>query len=84
MRTIKSEKGQALIVIALAAVVLFSFAALAIDGSMAFSDRRKAQTPQILPCWLVRSPIHEATTLTQQRKTALHQTVMMTMAQQMM
>ena len=43
MRTIKSEKGQALIVIALAAVVLFSFAALAIDGSMAFSDRRKAQ-----------------------------------------
>ena len=38
-----SEKGQALIVIALAATVLFSFAALAIDGSMVFSDKRHAQ-----------------------------------------
>jgi hypothetical protein len=38
-----TEKGQALIIIALAAVVLFGFAALAIDGSMAFSDRRHAQ-----------------------------------------
>jgi hypothetical protein len=37
------EKGQALIVIALAAAVLFGFAALAIDGSMVFSDRRHAQ-----------------------------------------
>ena len=38
-----TENGQALIIIALAAVVLFGFAALAIDGSMAFSDRRHAQ-----------------------------------------
>src|SRR5260221_4955116 len=38
-----NEKGQALIVVALAAMVLFGFAALAIDGSMAFSDRRHAQ-----------------------------------------
>ena len=38
-----SEKGQALVIIALAAVVLFGFAALAIDGSMAFSDKRHAQ-----------------------------------------
>src|SRR5215204_1610227 len=38
-----TEKGQALIVVALAGIVLFGFAALAIDGSMAFSDRRKAQ-----------------------------------------
>lgn len=38
-----TEKGQALIVIALAAVVLFGFAALAIDGSAAFSDKRHAQ-----------------------------------------
>ena len=38
-----TEKGQALIIIALAAVVLFGFAALAIDGSTAFSDRRHAQ-----------------------------------------
>ena len=38
-----SEKGQALIVIAFAAIVLFSFAALAIDGSRVFSDKRHAQ-----------------------------------------
>jgi hypothetical protein len=38
-----SEKGQALIMIALAAVVLFGFAALSIDGSRAFSDKRNAQ-----------------------------------------
>lgn len=39
----KSEKGQALVLIALAAVGLFAFAALAIDGSRVFSDRRHAQ-----------------------------------------
>src|SRR3990172_6590357 len=39
----KSEKGQALILIALAAVGLFAFTALAIDGGMVFSDRRHAQ-----------------------------------------
>src|SRR5258707_8537905 len=38
-----SEGGQALVVIALAAVVLFGFVALAIDGSAKFSDRRHAQ-----------------------------------------
>ena len=38
-----TEKGQALVIIALAAVVLFGFAALAIDGSMVFSDKRHAQ-----------------------------------------
>jgi Putative Flp pilus-assembly TadE/G-like len=38
-----SEKGQALIMIALTAIGLFAFAALAIDGSMAFSDERHAQ-----------------------------------------
>ena len=38
-----SEKGQALILIALAAVGLFGFAALAIDGSRTFSDKRHAQ-----------------------------------------
>ena len=44
MRSIKvSEKGQALVVIALASVVLIGFAALAIDGSAKFSDRRHAQ-----------------------------------------
>jgi hypothetical protein len=45
MKSIKisTERGQALIVIALAAVVLFGFVALAIDGSAKFSDRRHAQ-----------------------------------------
>ena len=38
-----SERGQALVIIALAAVVLFGFTALAIDGSAKFSDRRHAQ-----------------------------------------
>src|SRR5688500_9324893 len=38
-----SEKGQALIIITLAAIMLFGFAALAIDGSMVFSDKRHAQ-----------------------------------------
>jgi Flp pilus assembly protein TadG len=38
-----NEKGQALIVVAFAAIGLFAFAALAIDGSMVFSDRRHAQ-----------------------------------------
>jgi len=37
------EKGQALILIALAAVGLFAFAALAIDGSRLYSDKRHAQ-----------------------------------------
>jgi len=39
----KSEKGQALVIIALAAVGLFAFTALAIDGTRVFSDRRHAQ-----------------------------------------
>src|SRR5215510_5724948 len=39
----KSEKGQALVLIALAAVGLFGFAALSIDGGMVFSDKRHAQ-----------------------------------------
>ncbi len=39
----KSEKGQALILIALAAIGLFAFAALAIDGSRVYSAKRQAQ-----------------------------------------
>jgi hypothetical protein len=38
-----AQSGQALILIALAAVGLFGIAALAIDGSIKFSDRRQAQ-----------------------------------------
>ena len=43
MITKASEKGQALVLITLAAIGLFAFAALAIDGSAVFSDRRHAQ-----------------------------------------
>jgi Flp pilus assembly protein TadG len=44
MRSIKvSEKGQALVVIALSAVVLIGFVALTVDGGAKFSDRRHAQ-----------------------------------------
>jgi len=43
MQNYSSEKGQALIIITLAATILFGFAALAIDGSMVFSDKRHAQ-----------------------------------------
>jgi Flp pilus assembly protein TadG len=44
MKSIRSfEKGQALVVIALAAVALFGFVALAIDGTAKFADRRNAQ-----------------------------------------
>jgi Flp pilus assembly protein TadG len=39
----KSEKGQALVLIAFAAVGLFAFTALSIDGGRVFSDRRHAQ-----------------------------------------
>src|SRR5690349_12336352 len=38
-----SQSGQALVIIALAAIGLFAFTALAIDGSAIFSDRRHAQ-----------------------------------------
>jgi hypothetical protein len=38
-----TERGQALVMIVLAAIGLFAFAALAIDGSAVFSDRRHAQ-----------------------------------------
>jgi len=38
-----TERGQALVVIVLSALVLFGFVALAIDGSAKFSDRRHAQ-----------------------------------------
>ncbi|MDQ3007051.1 MAG: pilus assembly protein TadG-related protein, partial [Chloroflexota bacterium] len=39
----KSEKGQALVLIAFAAVGLFAFTALSVDGGRVFSDRRHAQ-----------------------------------------
>lgn len=39
----KGQRGQALILIAFAAIGLFAFSALAIDGSRAFSNKRHAQ-----------------------------------------
>src|SRR5512139_2913082 len=39
----KGQRGQALILIALAAIGLFAFSALAIDGSRQFSNKRNAQ-----------------------------------------
>src|SRR5688500_7751299 len=38
-----TERGQALVIFALAAIGLFAIAGLAIDGSAKFSDRRHAQ-----------------------------------------
>lgn len=38
-----SEKGQALVLIVLAMIVLLGFTALAVDGSMIYADRRYAQ-----------------------------------------
>jgi len=43
MKSKMQEKGQALIIIALAAIGLFAFTALAIDGTRGFSDKRHAQ-----------------------------------------
>ncbi|MEO5886800.1 MAG: Tad domain-containing protein [Anaerolineales bacterium] len=43
MYTYKSDRGQALVVIALAAVGLIGIVALVVDGGQAFADRRKAQ-----------------------------------------
>ena len=43
MKPKSQERGQALILIAFAAIGLFAFTALAIDGSRVFSDRRHAQ-----------------------------------------
>ena len=43
MNNFKTERGQAIVLIALAIVGLVGFTALAIDGGNAFSDRRHAQ-----------------------------------------
>jgi Flp pilus assembly protein TadG len=40
----RHERGQALIILALALIGLLGFAALAIDGGMVYSDRRMAQS----------------------------------------
>ncbi len=68
-----SEKGQALIVIALAAVILFGFAALAIDGSMVFSDKRNAQNAadtSALAAALARTRSQDYNTAAQTRATS--------------
>jgi Flp pilus assembly protein TadG len=73
MKHTNSEKGQALIVIALAAMVLFGFAALTIDGSMAFSDKRNAQNAAdtaALAGALAASRSNDITTTAQNRATS--------------
>ena len=42
-RKLSSERGQAIVLVALGFVVLLGFAALAVDGSMVYADRRFAQ-----------------------------------------
>jgi len=39
----KSEQGQAIVLVALALVVVFGFAALAVDGGRSYSEKRRAQ-----------------------------------------
>ena len=39
----RNERGQVMVLLAIGAVVFLGFVALAIDGSMAYSDRRRAQ-----------------------------------------
>src|SRR5512135_3223457 len=43
METKSHERGQALIIIVFALIVLFGITGLAVDGGMAYSDRRHAQ-----------------------------------------
>ncbi len=43
MNTHKSERGQAVVLIAIALVVVFGFAALAVDGGRSYSEKRRAQ-----------------------------------------
>jgi hypothetical protein len=43
MKPYRNERGQAIVLIALALVAVFGFAALAIDGGRVFSEKRRAQ-----------------------------------------
>lgn len=43
MNTHKSERGQAIVLIAIALVAIFGFAALAVDGGRSYSEKRRAQ-----------------------------------------
>lgn len=43
MKPNRNERGQAVVLIALALVAMFGFAALAIDGGRVFSEKRRAQ-----------------------------------------
>lgn len=67
------EKGQALILIALAAIGLFAFSALAIDGSRVYSDKRHAQNAAdaaALAGALAHSRGSNITTIAQDRATS--------------
>ncbi len=43
MKYRKTERGQIMVLLVLAIVVLFGFAALSVDGGMLYADRRRAQ-----------------------------------------
>ena len=43
MKTNRSEKGQAFVLIIVAIVAIFGFAALAVDGGNVYAERRRAQ-----------------------------------------
>src|SRR5688500_9408274 len=72
----KSEKGQALVIIALAVVGLVAFTALAIDGGMVFSDRRHAQNAADTAAFAaalakIRTPDYAPSSPTAQRQAAI-------------
>ena len=49
-----SERGQAIVLIVLAMIVLLGFTALAVDGSLVYSDRRWA-APALPPSiWKIK------------------------------
>jgi len=80
------EKGQALILVALAAIGLFAFAALAIDGSRMFSDKRHAQNAADTAALAGASHTRAARPLLRlrvQQKPALYPIVMMMVLQTM-
>jgi len=44
MKTYRSERGQAIILILIAMVAMLGFVALAVDGGRVFSERRRLQS----------------------------------------
>ena len=68
MKKVRSEKGQALILIAFGIIALIGFTALAIDGGRAFSDRRHAQNAADTAALAGALAYHEKTDITDAAK----------------